>query len=124
MLGHETVTAGIAGPEIADHVVVKVGGSFRCHHGIGTHRACRQIRSTRIRPKRYSRPDFSKCCHRDLLRDLNLKAQLTTKVYTELFDDVATQMRSWTKFLRSDFALQRIIFGTTVSGLRIDAGTS
>ena len=43
MLGHESVTAGVAGPEITDHVVVEIGGSFRCHHAIGTHRARRQI---------------------------------------------------------------------------------
>ena len=51
MLGHETVTAGVAGPEIADHVVGEVGGSFRGHHGVGAHRAGRQITSARIGPE-------------------------------------------------------------------------
>ena len=32
MLGHKTVTASIAGPEIADHVVGNVSGCFRGHH--------------------------------------------------------------------------------------------
>ena|ERR1017187_8147476 len=32
VLGHETVAAGIAGPEIADDVVGNVGGSFRGYH--------------------------------------------------------------------------------------------
>ena len=67
MLGHETVTAGVAGPEVADHVIVEVGGSFRCYHGIGTHGAGRQITSSRIGPRRYGRQDFSNCWHRDLL---------------------------------------------------------
>ena len=67
MFGHEAVTAGVAGPEIADHVVVEVGGSFRSHHGVGTHRARRQITATRIGPIRYGRQDFSNSWHRDLL---------------------------------------------------------
>jgi len=66
MFGHEAVTAGVAGPEIADHVVVEVGGSFRCHHGVGAHGARRQITTTRIRLKRDSRPDCSSSWHRDL----------------------------------------------------------
>jgi hypothetical protein len=32
MLGHEAVTAGVAGPEIADDVVGNIGGGFRGHH--------------------------------------------------------------------------------------------
>jgi hypothetical protein len=32
MLGHETVTTGVAGPEIADEIVGEIGGSFRRHH--------------------------------------------------------------------------------------------
>ena len=67
MLGHEAVTAGVAGPEIADHVVVQVGGSFRSHHGVGTHRAGRQITAARVGPRRYGRQDFSNSWHRDLL---------------------------------------------------------
>ena len=32
VLGHETVTAGIAGPEIADDVVGQISGRFCRHH--------------------------------------------------------------------------------------------
>ena len=67
MLGDEAVTAGIAGPEIADEIVGEEGGSFRGHHGIRANRACRQITSTRVGVRRYGRQDFSDCWHRDLL---------------------------------------------------------
>ena len=50
MLGHESVTAGVAGPEIANHVIVEISGSFRCYHGVSTHRARRQITAARIWP--------------------------------------------------------------------------
>src|ERR1700691_4342405 len=48
MLGHESVTAGIAGPEIADEIVGKIGGSFRGYHRVRTHRAGRQLTSTGV----------------------------------------------------------------------------
>ena len=67
VLGHETITAGIAGPEIADDVVGQIGGRFRRHHGIGANRAGRQITSARVGVRRDGRQDFSNCWHRDLL---------------------------------------------------------
>ena len=91
MFGHESVTAGVAGPEIADDVIVEVGGSFRSHHGISAHRARRQITAAGVGPGRYGRQDFSNSWH----RRLRSEPQLTTKVYTKFFDDVATQMRSF-----------------------------
>jgi hypothetical protein len=66
MFGYETVTTGIAGPEITDHVVVQVGGSFRGYHGVRTHRAGRQITPARVWPRGNGRQDFSNCWHRDL----------------------------------------------------------
>jgi hypothetical protein len=49
---------------------------------------------------------------------------LTAKLYTDLFDEVATQMRWFCDICRHlDFAMQRI-FNARVSGLRIEAGTS
>src|SRR6266850_6450605 len=67
MLGHKTVTAGIAGPEIADDVVGNKSGSFRSHHGVRANRAGRQIASARVGVSRDGRQDFSNCRHRDLL---------------------------------------------------------
>src|SRR5271155_4307354 len=104
MLGHETVAAGIAGPEIADDVVGKIGRRFRGYHGVRTNRACRQIRSARIGMGRDGRQDFSSSCHRDLLTSRN-----TRRSYSNLFEDVATQMRSiYVIWRRYGFAMQRI----------------
>jgi hypothetical protein len=74
MFGYETVTTGVAGPEIADQMVVQVGGCFRGYHGVSTHRAGRQIAPARIRPGGNSRQDFSNCWHLDLpvILDLSL----------------------------------------------------
>ena len=41
MLGHEAVTAGIAGPEIADDVIGKISRSFRSYHGVCANRTGR-----------------------------------------------------------------------------------
>ena len=41
MFGHETVTTGVAGPEIADQFVVQIGRRFRGDHGVGAYRAGR-----------------------------------------------------------------------------------
>ena len=67
MFGYESVTAGVASPEIADEVLVQVGGRFRGHHRIGTNGTSRQITSTRVGARRCGRQDFSNCWHRDLL---------------------------------------------------------
>ena len=105
MLGHEAVTAGIAGPEIADDVVGKKSGSFRSHHGVSANRARRQIASARVGVGRDGRQDFSNCCHRDLLCDLNLRP-----AYTDLFDVVATEMRwFYDIWPLKTFAMQRIV---------------
>jgi hypothetical protein len=105
MLGHETVTAGIAGPEIADDVVGKKSRSFRSHHGVSANRARRQIASARVGVGRDGRADFSNCCHRDLLCDLKLGL-----AYTDLFDVVATEMRwFYDIWLFKNFAMQRIL---------------
>jgi hypothetical protein len=99
MFGYESVTAGVTGPEVADEVLVQVGGRFGGHHGIGTDSASRQITSTRVGARRDGRQDFSNCWHRDLLCGLTLAhwiwaERLTlTNLYTEFFEDVATQMR-------------------------------
>ena len=79
MPGHEAVTAGVAGPEIADYVIVEVGGSFSSHHGVSAHRARRQITATRIGLERYGRQDFSNSWHVTSLRSEPL-AQVETKV--------------------------------------------
>src|SRR6202047_2238024 len=72
MFGYESVTAGVTGPEVADEVLVQVGGRFRGHHGIGTDSTGRQITSTRVGARRDGRQDFSNCWHRDLLCGLTL----------------------------------------------------
>src|SRR5258708_5091955 len=59
VLGYETVTTGIAGPEIADDVVGNVGGSFGSYHGICANRAGRHIASARIGMTRFGRQDCS-----------------------------------------------------------------
>jgi hypothetical protein len=41
VFGHETVTAGIAGPQIADDVVGKISGGFRGYHGVRANRTGR-----------------------------------------------------------------------------------
>src|SRR6478735_3506125 len=96
MFGHETVTAGIAGPEIADDGVVEVGRSLRRDHGVRANRTGRQITSARVGVRRDGQ-DFSNCWHRDLLCVLNRGSGLILLVeaYTDLFDDVATQMRTF-----------------------------
>ena len=67
MLGHESVTAGIAGPEIADDVIGDESGSFRGHHRVGANRASRQVAPTRAGLRRDGRQHFDNCWHRDLL---------------------------------------------------------
>ena len=64
MLGDEAITAGIAGPEIRDHVIVEVGGRFRGYHGVRTHRAGGESAPARIGLRRDGRQDFSNSCHR------------------------------------------------------------
>ena len=79
MLGDESVAAGIACPEIADLVIVDIGGRFGGYHGVRTYRAGGKIAPARIRLRRDGRQDFSNCCHRDLLA-FRTGNELTTKV--------------------------------------------
>jgi hypothetical protein len=65
--GYESVTAGIAGPEIADDIFGNISRRFCGHHRICTDRTGRQIASARIRSGRESRQTFSNRWHRDLL---------------------------------------------------------
>ncbi len=88
MLGDKTITTSVARPEIANDVVGEIGRGLRRNHGIGAYETGRQITSTRVGVRRDGRANFSNCWHRDLPCDLNLGT-----TYTDLFDDVATQMR-------------------------------
>ena len=66
MFGYETVTAGVACPEIADQMVVQVGRRFRGYHGVRTYRAGRQITPAWVWLRGNGRQDFSNCWHLDL----------------------------------------------------------
>jgi hypothetical protein len=66
VLGHETIAAGIAGPEIADDVIEEISGSFGSHHGICANRASWKIASTWIRMALLGRQDFGSCRHHEL----------------------------------------------------------
>lgn len=67
MPGDETIPAGIAGPQIADHTGVNKSGCFGSDHRVRTYGAGRKIASTRICIGGSDRLDFSECWHRDLL---------------------------------------------------------
>src|SRR3981081_1673140 len=77
MLGYESVTTGIASPEIADDVVGHESRSLRSYHGTGANCASRQIASARIGIGRHGRQHFSNCWHRGLLCDLDLSLKYT-----------------------------------------------
>ncbi len=103
MLRHKTVTTGLARPEIADGVFRQESRGFGCNHGIRADSAGRQIASARCgdvrgRMLRARRHDLSNRWHRGSPHDLSLNSP-----YTEILDDVATQMR-W--FQEMCFALQ------------------
>ena len=61
VLGHETVTASVARPEIADEIIVQIGGGFGRHHGVRANRTSRQIAPARIGMRRGGRQNFSFC---------------------------------------------------------------
>ena len=67
MLRDEAVTAGVAGPEVADDAVRRIGGRFRGNHRIRANRARGKIASARRGMRSQGRQDFSSCWHRDLL---------------------------------------------------------
>ena len=61
VLGDEAVAAIVAGPEIADHMVGDVGGSFGGDHGVGADGTGRQLAATRSAVERDGRQHFSDC---------------------------------------------------------------
>src|SRR3954453_9836695 len=68
MLGHKTITASVAGPQIAHNVIGEIGGRFRSYHGVRTNKAHGQIAAARRGMRHTGRQGVSNCRHRDLLK--------------------------------------------------------